>query len=197
MLSRLFTDFDIECNRLNLFKLYTIGDCYVVMGFTDKKNRKLPNEEANDVVQLALKMLEIIGRVRKQVNFDGLNMRIGIHTGKVYGGVIGTDIVRFDLYGLDYVVANKMESGGEPGKINVSIRTKNLLEDLETVNYTFEENKKKIFVKSAGYEVQSFFISLPIVESEEKRRKMMQQRESISSNTKRDHRLAKSSSIAK
>jgi class 3 adenylate cyclase len=165
MLSKLFTDFDIEVNRLNLFKLYTIGDCYVIMGFTDKKNRKLPQEEANDVVQMAVKMLEIIGRVRRQINFDQLNMRIGIHTGKVYGGVIGTDIVRFDLYGLDYVIANKMESGGEQGRINVSAKTKALLEDLETANYSFEENKK-IFIKSAGYEVQSYFINLQTDEEE-------------------------------
>jgi class 3 adenylate cyclase len=45
MLSRLFTDFDKECNRLNLFKLYTIGDCYVVMSLTDKKDRKTIPEE--------------------------------------------------------------------------------------------------------------------------------------------------------
>lgn len=35
MLSELFTDFDKECNRLDLYKVYTIGDCYVVMGFLD------------------------------------------------------------------------------------------------------------------------------------------------------------------
>lgn len=80
MLSRLFTDFDKECNRLNLFKVYTIGDCYVVMGFIDKKNRKQPQEEANDVVQLAISMIQIIRKVKKQINFPDLNMRIGIHT---------------------------------------------------------------------------------------------------------------------
>lgn len=159
MLSRLFTEFDMECNQLNLYKLYTIGDCYVVMGFSDKKNRNTPSEEANDVVQLGFKMIQVIERVRKQVNFDKLNMRIGIHTGKVYGGVIGTDLVRFDLYGTDYVIANKMEAGGEEGRINVSSRTKTLLEDLETVNYTFEENKK-IFIKSLGSEVQSYFVKM-------------------------------------
>lgn len=80
MLSKLFTDFDKECNRLNLFKVYTIGDCYVVMGFIDKKNRKPPQEEANDVVQLAICMIQIIRKVKKQINFPELNMRIGIHT---------------------------------------------------------------------------------------------------------------------
>jgi hypothetical protein len=80
MLSRLFTEFDKECNRLNLFKLYTIGDCYVVMGFLDKRNRKSPSEEANDVVQLGISMINIIKNVRRLIKFDGLDMRIGIHT---------------------------------------------------------------------------------------------------------------------
>jgi class 3 adenylate cyclase len=63
MLSKLFTEFDQECNRLNLYKVYTIGDCYVVMGFLDKNNRKTPQEEANDVVQFAISLLTIIDKV--------------------------------------------------------------------------------------------------------------------------------------
>ena len=75
----------------------------------------------------------------------------------VYGGLIGTDIVRFDLYGPDLVIANKMESGGQEGQINISERTKVLLEELQTVNYTFEENKR-IYIKSTDSEIQSFFV---------------------------------------
>ena len=44
-------------------------------------------------------------------------MRIGVHTGKVIGGIIGTDVVRYDIYGIDVVIANKMESYGEKGKL--------------------------------------------------------------------------------
>ena len=47
-------------------------------------------------------------------------MRIGIHTGKVIGGVIGTDIIRFDIYGKDVAIANEMESEGVKGHINIS-----------------------------------------------------------------------------
>jgi len=79
MLSRLFTSFDKECQKLDLFKIYTIGDCYVVMGFTDKNNRKDPSEEAMNVVRLGIKMIKIIHKVRDTLNID-LNMRIGIHT---------------------------------------------------------------------------------------------------------------------
>jgi hypothetical protein len=80
MLSELFTEFDKECNRLDLYKVYTIGDCYVVMGFLDKNNRKPPEYECQDIVQLSLTMIDIIAKTRKAINFDGLTMRIGVHT---------------------------------------------------------------------------------------------------------------------
>lgn len=55
-------------------------------------------------------------------------MRIGVHTGKVMGGVIGTDIIRYDIFGKDVVIANKMESNGEIGRVLVSQATKQLLQ---------------------------------------------------------------------
>ena len=55
-------------------------------------------------------------------------MRIGIHTGNIIGGVIGTEIVRYDIYGRDVLIANKMESNGKSGDILVSNTTKELLE---------------------------------------------------------------------
>lgn len=44
-------------------------------------------------------------------------MRIGVHTGKVLGGVVGTDIVRYDIYGQDVTIANLMESSGQVHKL--------------------------------------------------------------------------------
>jgi hypothetical protein len=80
MLSKLFTSFDKECNKLQLYKVYTIGDCYVVMSFLDGNDRIEPEQECADVAELGFSMIEIIAKVRKEVNFDGLHMRIGIHT---------------------------------------------------------------------------------------------------------------------
>jgi phospholipid-translocating ATPase len=56
-------------------------------------------------------------------------MRIGIHTGSITAGIIGTKIVRYDIFGIDNVIANKMESEGETGKVNISEDTKRLIED--------------------------------------------------------------------
>ena len=70
-----------------------------------------------------------------------MNIRIGIHTGDVIGGVVGTSIVRYDIYGPDVLIANKMESAGEPGKINVSDVTKTYLELGEENNFRYTRNK--------------------------------------------------------
>ena len=78
--------------------------------------------------------------------------------GRVFGGVIGTEIVRFDLYGPDVLIANKMESGGSPGRVNVSETTKNLLDLTDATNYTFEANKQ-IEIRSLGAKFQSFLRS--------------------------------------
>lgn len=44
------------------------------------------------------------------------------------GGVIGTDIIRYDIYGQDVMIANKMESSGREGQILISEATRNLIE---------------------------------------------------------------------
>jgi class 3 adenylate cyclase len=141
MLSKLFTAFDKECSRLNLYKVYTIGDCYVVMSFLDKNDRLSPQEECLNVVELGLKMIEIIARVRQEIAFDKLHMRIGIHTGKIIGGIIGTGIIRYDLYGHDVLIANKMESSGKNDSIHVSEATKTMLEGChnDSLKFTLDE----------------------------------------------------------
>lgn len=54
-------------------------------------------------------------------------MRIGIHIGDIIGGVIGKSVVRYDIYGKDVLLANKMESNGERGRILLSEPLKNVL----------------------------------------------------------------------
>ena len=50
--------------------------------------------------------------MRKIEEFPDLNMRIGIHTGKIIGGVIGTDVIRYDIFGIYVMIANSMEQNG-------------------------------------------------------------------------------------
>lgn len=83
-------------------------------------------------------MVDIIMSVRQKIKFDKLNMRIGIHTGQVTGGIIGTDIVRYDIYGKDVSIANKMESSGVEGRVQVSETTKLMIERAEKHPFNFK-----------------------------------------------------------
>ncbi|CAD8166458.1 unnamed protein product [Paramecium pentaurelia] len=102
-------------------------------------------------------MIEIIRQVKSIIGFDGLNMRIGIHTGKVIGGILGTEIVRYDVYGADVMISNKMESNGERGKVQVSEDTKQLLEQSYPDQFLFTFNKEVEF-KSISRKTKGYFI---------------------------------------
>lgn len=143
MLSNLFTRFDKLCVKHHVYKVHTIGDCYVVLGFTDKKKRD-PSEECLNVVKMAMDMIKCIQNLnwRKGTEF---NMRIGVHTGTIIAGIIGTSIVRYDIYGPDNDIANKMESEGCPGKINISEDTMKILIDNQLGNFRFQRNKPVVY----------------------------------------------------
>jgi hypothetical protein len=68
MLRNLFTEFDKYCQDKNVYKLYTIGDCYVVMGMMDATDRN-PALEAKNTVEMGFEMINIIGRVRDKINY--------------------------------------------------------------------------------------------------------------------------------
>ena len=135
LLSKLFSRFDQLCEENRVYKVHTIGDCYVIMGYNGKidKSRRSKNvviDEAQKVIQTGIEMIEIIKEVREQSedeNLKALDMRIGIHTGKVVAGIIGSKVVRYDIYGEGVLIANKMESNGVPGKVCVSDETRKIL----------------------------------------------------------------------
>lgn len=79
MLRQLFTEFDKLCLNYKIYKLYTIGDCYVIMGVLDINYRD-PILELFKVLMAGFDMINIIANVKKKINFSDLNMRIGIHT---------------------------------------------------------------------------------------------------------------------
>lgn len=70
---------------------------------------------------------------------------------------MGTDIVRYDIYGKNVVIANKMESNGEKGKVQVSEITKRLLELNYPGRYLFEFNSQTV-LPSIGVEINGYFV---------------------------------------
>ena len=158
MLMQLFQNFDHATKACHVYKVHTIGDCYVVMGFNGKVSMNERNyyEEAKNVCKMGEEMITIIRDVRKKVNYELLDMRIGIHTGTVIAGIIGSSVVRYDIFGSDVLIANKMESLGSPGRINISEETKKLLESKDLpFNLTFN---KKVNIETANREITCYLI---------------------------------------
>ena len=158
MLSNLFTRFDKLCGEFDVYKVHTIGDCYVVMGDTGKLNRDYSLECIN-VMKMAYRMIDVIKEENRKHSSD-LNMRIGVHTGEVIAGVIGTNLVRYDIWGPDVLIANKMESNGTQGRVKISEDTKELLEDRVKSGFTFEESEK-VEAKSIGVTKKTFYANCP------------------------------------
>lgn len=79
LLREVFTEFDKLCLEFQVYKLYTIGDCYVAMSLVDKYNRNVTKEVGN-ILNLAFSMIEVIMKIReKDPSYKNFNMRIGIH----------------------------------------------------------------------------------------------------------------------
>jgi class 3 adenylate cyclase len=124
------------------------------MGYKGDVQRN-PAKEALNMVNFALSLIDLIEEVNKKCNCK-LKMRIGLHTGEVIGGITGTNIVRYDIYGQDVMLANKMESNGVPGRVAVSEMTKALLEDYECGKFNFEMLKE---VKNNKEMINLFLLS--------------------------------------
>ena len=158
MLMELFKNFDHATKSCHVYKVHTIGDCYVVMGFNGKVSMNERNyyEEAKNVCKMGEEMITIIREVRKKVNFELLDMRIGIHTGTVIAGIIGSSVVRYDIFGSDVLIANKMESAGTPGRINISEETKKILESKD-MPFSVAFNKE-VHIDAANRDIKCYLI---------------------------------------
>lgn len=77
--------------------------------------------------------------------------------GNIIGGIVGKDIVRYDIYGKDVLIANKMESNGLMGNVMVSENTKNLLEREGQCPFTFKKHKDVEF-KLSEKPIQGFLV---------------------------------------
>ncbi|NJL98084.1 MAG: adenylate/guanylate cyclase domain-containing protein [Synechococcaceae cyanobacterium SM2_3_2] len=123
LLNSIFSDFDRLVDQLGLEKIKTIGDAYMVVGGIPVVRM----DHAQAVADLALAMQQVIERYRLQ-GYPQMDIRIGINSGPVIAGVIGLKKFIYDLWGDTVNVASRMESQGQPGTIQISQSTFDILQ---------------------------------------------------------------------
>ena len=143
-----FKDFDAIIESYGLEKIKTIGDAYLAVS-------GLPVEKPDSAVQAVNCAIALLQYVSDRINNGGrFNVRIGINSGPLVAGIVGVKKFAYDIWGDTVNTASRMESSGEPGKINISQQTFNLVKDEFSFDY-----RGKIGVKGKG-EIDMYFIKI-------------------------------------
>jgi class 3 adenylate cyclase len=146
-----FNVFDEIIEKNNLEKIKTIGDSYMCAG-------GIPTPDQLHVLRIVKAGLEIQDYVsqfnerRQEKGFEPWYVRIGIHVGPVVAGVVGKKKYAYDIWGSTVNIASRMESNGEPGKVNISSAAYELVKDYYQCKY-----RGKISAKNIG-EIDMYFI---------------------------------------
>lgn len=120
----LFADFDRLAAEHGLHKVKTLGNSYMaVCGVSDAVDDHAPR-----AVRLALELLAATARYNDR-HGHALQLRAGIATGPVVAGVIGRRMYLYDIWGDTVTIASRMESHGVAGRVQVSARTRGLLDE--------------------------------------------------------------------
>ena len=122
LLNEVFSQFEIVAERYGIEKIKTIGDCFMAAS-------GVPRARQDHAVALASMALEMRDLVERRTFTGGrkLRIRIGINSGPIVAGVIGTKKFIYDLWGDAVNVASRMESQGASGVIQVTAATHALI----------------------------------------------------------------------
>ncbi len=145
-LDECFGMFDEIVETFGLEKIKTIGDAYMCAGGLPTANTSHPVDVVKAAVEMQ-KRLQALMQTKILAGKPVFEMRIGIHTGPVVAGVVGSHKFAYDIWGDTVNTAARLEQGSETGKINISETTYEVVKDLFSCTYRGEltaKNKGKI-----------------------------------------------------
>lgn len=148
-LNEIFAVFDEITYDEGVEKIKTIGDAYMaVAGLSSHQP-----DHAQRCTRAALRMVEFLEERNRTAAFEW-KVRVGIHSGPVVSGVVGKRKYAFDIWGDAVNIASRMESSGEPGRVNVSACTHALISPMFDCTY-----RGKISAKGKG-DIDMFFVDV-------------------------------------
>nr|XP_027197587.1 guanylate cyclase soluble subunit alpha-1-like [Dermatophagoides pteronyssinus] len=136
MLNDLYTQFDVFCGEIDVYKTETIGDAYCVASGLYRQS----SYHAVLAAFMALKMMAAVKSFKpKDINVEKFKMRIGLHSGSCLAGIVGVRMPRYCLFGAHVTLANKFESHSEAQRINISPTTYRLLQKFQNFKFTLRD----------------------------------------------------------
>lgn len=157
-----FSAFDHIMKKHGVEKIKTIGDAYMAAGGLPTSN----STHAQDVVKAAFEIRDFIAERKARKIEAGLpyfEIRIGIHTGPVVAGIVGVNKFAYDIWGDTVNTANRMESAGAIGRVNISECTYKLLKNERGLAFTA---RGKVVAKGKG-EMEMYFVDSITTDTEE------------------------------
>eukprot|EP00980_Cylindrotheca_fusiformis_P020165 scaffold7242_cov137-Cylindrotheca_fusiformis.AAC.1 len=158
LLETLYGAFDKIAYRHSVFKVETVGDCYVAaVGLPEpvEKHAVIACRFARDCLK---KMKEVTLKLEVALGPDtgDLDLRTGIHSGQVTAGVLRGERSRFQLFGDTMNTASRMEQSGERNRIQLSLATADMLTDDGLAQWIMPRSRK-IYVKGKG-DMQTYWL---------------------------------------